>query len=145
MVCCSVGGQPWRLTVAGQLVLGWPVSWEEAVGWTLSWLTAGQGRGHTLLWSLSQLRVLEASDAPVSCWTGYQSHHTVTMGKDLVDLTFFKDSDEPWGFRLAGGKDFGQPLSISQVRRFTSLSSIENSKLSFLILSNSDILDVRPC
>lgn len=67
------------------------------------------------------------------------------MGKDLVDLTFFKDSDEPWGFRLAGGKDFGQPLSISQVRRFTSLSSIENSKLSFLILSNSDILDVRPC
>ena len=53
------------------------------------------------------------------------------MGKDLVDLTFFKDSDEPWGFRLAGGKDFGQPLSISQVRRFTSLSSIENSKLSF--------------
>jgi len=37
------------------------------------------------------------------------------MGKDLVDLTFFKDSDEPWGFRLAGGKDFGQPLSISQV------------------------------
>ena len=38
------------------------------------------------------------------------------MGKDLVDLTFFKDSEEPWGFRLAGGKDFGQPLSISQVR-----------------------------
>jgi len=37
------------------------------------------------------------------------------MGKDLVDLTFFKDSEEPWGFRLAGGKDFGQPLSISQV------------------------------
>ena len=34
----------------------------------------------------------------------------------MVDLTFFKDSDEPWGFRLAGGKDFGQPLSISQVR-----------------------------
>jgi len=33
----------------------------------------------------------------------------------LVDLTFFKDSEEPWGFRLAGGKDFGQPLSISQV------------------------------
>jgi len=38
------------------------------------------------------------------------------MGKDLVDLTFYKgSSDEPWGFRLAGGKDFGQPLTISQV------------------------------
>ena len=42
------------------------------------------------------------------------------MGKDLVDLTFFKDSDEPWGFRLAGGKDFGQPLSISQVNSVVS-------------------------
>jgi len=38
------------------------------------------------------------------------------MGKDLVDLTFFRESaHEPWGFRLAGGKDYGQPLSISQV------------------------------
>jgi len=38
------------------------------------------------------------------------------MGKDLVDLTFYKgSSDEPWGFRLAGGKDYGQPLTISQV------------------------------
>ena len=45
----------------------------------------------------------------------------ITMGKDLVDLTFFKDSDEPWGFRLAGGKDFGQPLSISQVRCYANL------------------------
>jgi len=31
-------------------------------------------------------------------------------------LTFFRESaHEPWGFRLAGGKDYGQPLSISQV------------------------------
>ena len=38
------------------------------------------------------------------------------MGKDLVDLTFYRGSaDEPWGFRLAGGKDYGQPLTISQV------------------------------
>ena len=38
------------------------------------------------------------------------------MGKDLVDLTFFRESaNEAWGFRLAGGKDYGQPLSISQV------------------------------
>ena len=48
-----------------------------------------------------------------------QSQHstsTSTMGKDLVDLTFYRGSaDEPWGFRLAGGKDYGQPLTISQV------------------------------
>jgi hypothetical protein len=38
------------------------------------------------------------------------------MGKDLIDLTFYRESaSEPWGFRLAGGKDYGQPLSISQV------------------------------
>ena len=38
------------------------------------------------------------------------------MGKDLVDLTFYRGSaEEPWGFRLAGGKDYGQPLTISQV------------------------------
>jgi len=38
------------------------------------------------------------------------------MGKDLVDLTFYRGSaDEPWGFRLSGGKDYGQPLTISQV------------------------------
>ena len=38
------------------------------------------------------------------------------MGKDLVDLTFYRENaEEPWGFRLAGGKDYGQPLSISQV------------------------------
>ena len=55
----------------------------------------------------------KASDAPViSC---YHLDNNINMGKDLVDLTFFKDSEEPWGFRLAGGKDFGQPLSISQV------------------------------
>ena len=33
-----------------------------------------------------------------------------------MDLTFYRGSaDEPWGFRLAGGKDYGQPLTISQV------------------------------
>jgi len=31
-------------------------------------------------------------------------------------LTFFRESaSEAWGFRLAGGKDYGQPLHISQV------------------------------
>ena len=38
------------------------------------------------------------------------------LGKDLIDLTLYRESaSEPWGFRLAGGKDYGQPLSISQV------------------------------
>ena len=53
-------------------------------------------------------------------WAPVSPHSTTsttsTMGKDLVDLTFYRGSaDEPWGFRLAGGKDYGQPLTISQV------------------------------
>lgn len=40
------------------------------------------------------------------------------MGKDLIDVTLTREnSSESWGFRLAGGKDFGQPLSISQVSK----------------------------
>jgi len=38
------------------------------------------------------------------------------MGKDLIDVHLNREnSSEPWGFRLSGGKDQGQPLSISQV------------------------------
>ena len=38
------------------------------------------------------------------------------MGKDLVTVTLSReDSNESWGFRLAGGKGTGQPLTISQV------------------------------
>jgi len=38
------------------------------------------------------------------------------MGKDLIDVTLHREnSGEAWGFRLSGGKDQGQPLSISQV------------------------------
>ena len=48
-----------------------------------------------------------------------KNSHLARMGKDLVDLTFYRGSaDEPWGFRLAGGKDYGQPLTISQVILF---------------------------
>ncbi|XP_023333888.1 PDZ and LIM domain protein 7 [Eurytemora carolleeae] len=37
------------------------------------------------------------------------------MGKDLVTVTLSReDSNESWGFRLAGGKGTGQPLTISQ-------------------------------
>jgi len=38
------------------------------------------------------------------------------MGKDLIDVHLQREnSGEPWGFRLSGGKDQGQPLSISNV------------------------------
>jgi len=40
------------------------------------------------------------------------------MGKDIIDVTLNREnSGEPWGFRLAGGKDQGQPLTISQVTK----------------------------
>jgi hypothetical protein len=49
--------------------------------------------------------------------TIFQSrHHSRRMGKDLVTVTLQRaDGREAWGFRLAGGRDLGQPLSISQV------------------------------
>jgi len=38
------------------------------------------------------------------------------MVKDLIDVHLNREnSSEPWGFRLSGGKDQGQPLQISQV------------------------------
>jgi len=56
------------------------------------------------------------------------------MGKDLVDLTLFRESaEEPWGFRLAGGKDYGQPLSISQVSKDSLASKVGLSANDFLI------------
>jgi len=40
------------------------------------------------------------------------------MGKDIIDVTLVREnSSEPWGFRLSGGKDQGQPLTISQVTK----------------------------
>ena len=38
------------------------------------------------------------------------------LGRQAEISTFRENSNEPWGFRLSGGKDQGQPLSISQVR-----------------------------
>jgi len=37
------------------------------------------------------------------------------MSKDLITVTLTRGGNEAWGFRLAGGKDYGQPLTISQV------------------------------
>jgi len=38
------------------------------------------------------------------------------MVKDLIDVHLNRENNsEPWGFRLSGGKDQGQPLQISQV------------------------------
>lgn len=67
-----------------------------------------------LMWKVWLLSV-------VMQWAPVSPHSTTsTMGKDLVDLTFYRGSaDEPWGFRLAGGKDYGQPLTISQVIIFS--------------------------
>jgi len=40
------------------------------------------------------------------------------MGKDIIDVTLVREnSSEPWGFRLSGGRDQGQPLTISQVTK----------------------------
>jgi len=56
------------------------------------------------------------------------------MGKDLVDLTFFRESaNEAWGFRLAGGKDYGQPLSISQVSNGSLAAKMGLTASDFLI------------
>ena len=68
------------------------------------------------MWKVCLLSVV-MQWAPVS---PHSTTSTSTMGKDLVDLTFYRGSaDEPWGFRLAGGKDYGQPLTISQVIIFS--------------------------
>jgi len=40
------------------------------------------------------------------------------MGKDLVTVTLYREnSSETWGFRLAGGRGTGQPLTVSQVSK----------------------------
>jgi len=40
------------------------------------------------------------------------------MVKDLIDVHLNRENNsEPWGFRLSGGKDQGQPLQISQVTK----------------------------
>jgi len=66
------------------------------------------------------------------------------MGKDLVDLSFFRESaDEPWGFRLAGGKDYGQPLSISQVSKDSLAAKVGLSANDFLIsIAGKDVFEM---
>jgi len=66
------------------------------------------------------------------------------MGKDLVDLTFFRESaNEPWGFRLAGGKDYGQPLSISQVSNDSLAAKVGLTANDFLInIAGKEVYDM---
>merc|ERR1712013_627002 len=66
------------------------------------------------------------------------------MGKDLVDLSFFRESaEEPWGFRLAGGKDYGQPLSISQVSKDSLAAKVGLSANDFLIsIAGKDVFEM---
>ena len=37
--------------------------------------------------------------------------------EQIARLLYRENSSEPWGFRLSGGKDQGQPLQISQVEK----------------------------
>jgi len=66
------------------------------------------------------------------------------MGKDLVDLTFFRESaNEAWGFRLAGGKDYGQPLSISQVTDGSLAAKMGLTASDFLIsIAGQDVYEM---
>jgi len=66
------------------------------------------------------------------------------MGKDLIDLTFYRESaSEPWGFRLAGGKDYGQPLSISQVSKESLSAKVGLTEKDFLIsIAGKEVFDM---
>jgi len=61
-----------------------------------------------------------------------------------VDLSFFRESaEEPWGFRLAGGKDYGQPLSISQVSKDSLAAKVGLSANDFLIsIAGKDVFEM---
>lgn len=55
-------------------------------------------------------------------------HHIVAVNEDLsvvlclynmvLELKFTRFNDEPWGFRLSGGKDFEIPLTVIRVSMF---------------------------
>lgn len=40
------------------------------------------------------------------------------LHKMVVDLKFSRFEDQPWGFRLTGGKDFPLPLTVVKVSKF---------------------------
>jgi len=66
------------------------------------------------------------------------------MGKDIIDVTLSREnSGEPWGFRLAGGKDQGQPLSISQVTKNSLTQKAGLLANDFLIsIAGQDVYDL---
>jgi len=66
------------------------------------------------------------------------------MGKDIIDVTLNREnSGEPWGFRLAGGKDQGQPLSISQVTKNSLTQKAGLLANDFLIsIAGQDVYDL---
>lgn len=41
------------------------------------------------------------------------------LHKMVVDLKFSRFEDQPWGFRLSGGKDFPLPLTVVKVSKYT--------------------------
>jgi len=66
------------------------------------------------------------------------------MVKDLIDVHLSREcGSEPWGFRLSGGKDQGQPLSISQVVRDSLTHKAGLLANDFLIsIANKEVFDM---
>merc|ERR1712168_1648633 len=62
----------------------------------------------------------------------------------MGDLSFFRESaEEPWGFRLAGGKGYGQPLSISQMGKDSLAAKVGLSANDFLIsIAGKDVFEM---
>lgn len=46
----------------------------------------------------------------------------------LISVNLSRYDASPWGFRLQGGKDFGQPLIIQKVSTFVSSITDEMTK-----------------
>lgn len=59
-------------------------------------------------------------------------------------MTLYRESaSEPWGFRLAGGKDYGQPLSISQVSKESLAAKVGLTEKDFLIsIAGKEVFDM---
>ena len=51
-----------------------------------------------------------------SCTAEEESQFEAGMSGSKLQVRLYRDSfNTPWGFRLQGGKDLGQPLSIQRV------------------------------
>jgi len=66
------------------------------------------------------------------------------MGKDLVDVTMKRaTSDESWGFRLAGGKGTGQPLTVTPLSKDSLAAKVGLLADDFLVsVAGVDVADM---